>query len=128
MQPPPQPGRNSSTPEMVGGKQHSRGTDPGTMDQRLRPNKWTLTNERDRAVKLLADTAPGLPEVVLASAYMAETDVPPPQEMERLIKYCEQSGQHIVVATDSNAHHPLWGLELANDRGTNLTDYLLIHN
>ncbi|XP_026332152.1 uncharacterized protein LOC113239381 [Hyposmocoma kahamanoa] len=114
---------------MVGGKQHSRGTDPGTVDQRPRPNKWTLTDERDLcAVKLLADTATGLPEVVLASVYMAETDVPPPQKMERLIKYCEQSGQHIVVATDSNAHHPLWGMELANDRGKNLIEYLFTTN
>ncbi|XP_026328947.1 uncharacterized protein LOC113236935 [Hyposmocoma kahamanoa] len=70
----------------------------------------------------------GLPEVVLASVYMAEADVPPPQEMVRLINYCEQNGQHIIVATDSNAHHPLWGMELANDRGKSLTEYLFTTN
>ncbi|XP_026316721.1 uncharacterized protein LOC113227862 [Hyposmocoma kahamanoa] len=80
------------------------------------------------AVKLLADAATGLPEVVLASVYMAETDVPPPQEMVQLINHCEQNGQHIVVATDSNAHHPLWGMELANERGKNLTEYLFTTN
>ncbi|XP_026323137.1 uncharacterized protein LOC113232584 [Hyposmocoma kahamanoa] len=68
---------------------------------------------RPEFLKLLTDAATALPDVVL---YMAETDVPPPQEMVQLINHCEQNGQHIVVAPESNAHHPLWGMELANDR------------
>ena len=34
----------------------------------------------------------------------------------------------MIIGTDSNAHHPLWGMDTHNDRGKTLFDYLFTTN
>ncbi|XP_061708199.1 uncharacterized protein LOC133534392 [Cydia pomonella] len=51
---------------------------------------------------------------------MPEAEEPPPHDMARLVNYCEEAGLELIVATDSNAHHPLWGMEAGNERDSPL--------
>ena len=80
------------------------------------------------AIKLLADIGSGLPEVVMASAYMPEEDDPPPHDLTRLISDCESKGLDLLVAADSNSHHQLWGMSRCNGRGKKLVEYLFSTN
>ncbi|CAK1588958.1 unnamed protein product [Parnassius mnemosyne] len=54
--------------------------------------------------------------LVVASVYMPEEDTPPPHDLSRLVNFCERTGLEVVIGTDSNAHHPLWGMEKPNER------------
>lgn len=67
-------------------------------------------------------------EVVLASVYMHEQNDTPPQELRSLVNHCEQAGLELIIGTDSNAHHPLWGMDRSNDRGKALVEYLFTTN
>lgn len=75
-----------------------------------------------------AQVASDLSEVVLASAYMPEAEDPPPHDLTRLVAHCEESKLQLIVATDSNAHHPLWGMKTSNNRGKLLVEYLMTTN
>lgn len=80
------------------------------------------------AIRLqLPDTA-RCRDVVMASAYMPEGDSPPPNDLCRLVNHCERSDLELVVGTDSNAHHPLWGMSNINNRGKTLVEYLFTTN
>ncbi|XP_047987832.1 uncharacterized protein LOC125230921 isoform X2 [Leguminivora glycinivorella] len=59
----------------------------------------------------------GCRDLVLVSAYMPGEDEPPPLELQRLVSHCERTGLAIIIGADSNAHHPLWGMETSNNRG-----------
>lgn len=63
-------------------------------------------------------------EVVLASVYMPDGEDPPPQDLVRLVNHCEAEGLDVIVATDSNCHHTVWGNEKTNNRGKTLIEYL----
>ncbi|CAK1584894.1 unnamed protein product [Parnassius mnemosyne] len=54
--------------------------------------------------------------LVVASVYMPEEDTPPPHDLGRLVNFCERTGLEVVIGTDSNAHHTLWGMEKPNER------------
>ncbi|XP_063533638.1 uncharacterized protein LOC134743937 [Cydia strobilella] len=69
------------------------------------------------AIKLLRTQNSSLPEIVLASTYMAAEDEPPPVEMNNLIRYCERERLELVISADCNGHHNLWGMETNNKRG-----------
>ncbi|CAK1598330.1 unnamed protein product [Parnassius mnemosyne] len=66
--------------------------------------------------------------LVVASVYMPEEDTPPPHDLSRLVNFCERTGLEVVIGTDSNAHHPLWGMEKPNERGKVLVEYLFSTN
>ncbi|XP_063547801.1 uncharacterized protein LOC134755209 [Cydia strobilella] len=68
------------------------------------------------AIKLLRTQNSSLPEIVLASTYMAAEDEPPPVEMNNLIRYCERERLELVISADCNGHHNLWGMETNNKR------------
>lgn len=76
------------------------------------------------AIRLQTQEDHNIPEVILASAYMPEEEEVPPLELARLVSYCESGGMQLVVAADSNAHHPLWGMKTSNNRGKKLFEYL----
>ncbi|XP_061705684.1 uncharacterized protein LOC133516677 [Cydia pomonella] len=80
------------------------------------------------AIKLHGAQDSSLQEMVVASVYMPEAEEPPPHDMARLVNYCEEAGLELIVATDSNAHHPLWGMEAGNERGKKLVEYLFTTN
>ncbi|CAK1593923.1 unnamed protein product [Parnassius mnemosyne] len=54
--------------------------------------------------------------LVVASVYMPEEDTLPPHDLGRLVNFCERTGLEVVIGTDSNTHHPLWGMEKPNER------------
>lgn len=79
------------------------------------------------AVRLKTDG--DAPDIVLASVYMpGEDEDCPPKEMADLVRYCEDANLDLVICTDSNAHHPLWGCNKANTRGEVLCTYLFSTN
>ncbi|XP_047990715.1 uncharacterized protein LOC125229817 [Leguminivora glycinivorella] len=80
------------------------------------------------AIKLHGAQNSSLKEMVVASVYMPEADDPPPHDLTRLVNYCEEEGLELIVATDSNAHHPLWGMTTGNERGKKLVEYLFTTN
>lgn len=90
-----------------------------------------LTNFCSRdlcAIKLHGTPNHSLPEMVVASAYMPESDAPPPHDLTRLVTYCEEAGLQLIIGTDSNAHHILWGMKTTNERGKLLVEYLMTTN
>ena len=52
-----------------------------------------------------------------------ETD-PPSAKMELLYEYCRKQNLPLIVASDTNSHHPLWGCDIANHRGNCLCEFL----
>lgn len=88
-----------------------------------------LTNfcSRDICTIVTASTTSSQ-EVVLSSVYMPDGEDPPPQDLVRLVNYCEAEGLDLIVATDSNCHHTIWGSTNTNSRGKKLIEYLSTTN
>lgn len=66
--------------------------------------------------------------LVLASAYMPGDGDIPSRELAGLVEHCEASNWDLIISTDCNAHHPLWGSKESNSRGESLTEYLFQTN
>ena len=62
---------------------------------------------------------PGLPESVTA---------PPTKNFRDLVAYCERYNYGLIVGTDANSHHTVWGSTDTNARGEHLLDYILSRN
>jgi len=45
-------------------------------------------------------------------------------KMELLYDYYRRKNLPLVVASDTNSHHPLWGSDSANNRGNRLCEFL----
>lgn len=90
-----------------------------------------LINEfcsRDLTATRLSRAEQDLPDIVLASAYLpGDEDVPLP-ELALLVEYCEREKLELIIATDSNAHHTLWGNAKTNNRGEEMLDFILSNN
>ncbi|XP_051858753.1 uncharacterized protein LOC127565228 [Drosophila albomicans] len=54
--------------------------------------------------------------LLLASCYMAHDMPAPPDELRRLVDMVCSSNKHLIIGTDSNAHHSVWGSPDINDR------------
>jgi hypothetical protein len=80
------------------------------------------------AVSITASEENTHTKVIFASAYMPLEASTPPVELADLIRYCEKEGEELVVSTDANAHHPLWGMEEHNNRGNQLVEFLISTN
>ncbi|RVE41603.1 hypothetical protein evm_013751 [Chilo suppressalis] len=52
----------------------------------------------------------------------------PSGELAELVRHCEQTDKALIIGTDSNAHHQLWGMTKSNKRGEELVDYLFTTN
>ena len=63
-------------------------------------------------------------ELILASSYMDITKTAPPPETLPIVKYAEQHKLPLIVGSDTNGHHTLWGNKECNDRGDDLLDFL----
>jgi len=66
--------------------------------------------------------------VIVASVYMAIEDDPPPLRMEQLVQHCTVNNLPLIIASDTNSHHPLWGSEDINRRGSILSEYIATTN
>ena len=88
---------------------------------------WELpqfTTKDQIAIKINHDSK----DIILVSSYMDSTlDNVPPTEMTPLVDYAKQHNLPIVISSDTNSQHCLWGNKKNNQRGENLLDYLDSH-
>lgn len=68
----------------------------------------------------------GKPEtVILASAYLPYEELnPPSQLLQNLISFCKKEKIELVIGSDANAHHTIWGSTDISPRGKSLSEYL----
>lgn len=66
-------------------------------------------------------------DFVVVSAYMPYgSAVPPPgPSIEKIVNFCKKERIPLIIGTDSNAHHIIWGSTDVNERGEELVQYLL---
>jgi hypothetical protein len=77
------------------------------------------------AVKIKTSSGRGLREIILGSGYHPHNDVelPPPEELDRLVMGCRAEGTHLIIGCDANSHHTSWGIMNINNRGESLFNY-----
>jgi len=63
-------------------------------------------------------------QIIVASIYMPSETDPPSAKMELLYEYCRKKNLSLIIASDTNSHHPLWGCDIANHRGNCLCELL----
>ncbi|MCP4489190.1 MAG: hypothetical protein GY820_18040 [Gammaproteobacteria bacterium] len=63
-------------------------------------------------------------ELILASSYMDITKSAPPPEHHPLVNYADQQKLPLIIGSDTNGHHTLWGNKECNSRGEELLDFL----
>lgn len=65
-------------------------------------------------------------ELVVASAYMPYDSLTPPpsDEIAGLVEDCRKRGRELIIGTDANSHHTVWGSTDTNARGEALLEYL----
>ena len=66
--------------------------------------------------------------VIISSVYMAIEDQPPPLRMEQLTQHCMANNLPLIIASDTNSHHPSWGSGDYNHRGLILSEYIATTN
>jgi len=68
--------------------------------------------------------------IVLASTYMPGDSIepPPPRNLTKLAKYCEDKNWDLIIGADANSHHVVWGSTDTNNRGEELLDYVMTSN
>ena len=66
-------------------------------------------------------------DVILNSCYMeGEPEIPPPPpKLIDLVNYCISKNLKLIIGSDVNAHHTLWGSTNVNNRGETLLKYIL---
>lgn len=82
-------------------------------------------------VAVVADipTEHGKLKVVLASAYFpCEEPAPPSQGIINLAQYCKKRGLQLLVGSDVNAHHTVWGSSDTRTRGEYILEFLNTNN
>ena len=63
-------------------------------------------------------------DLILASSYMDITGPAPPNETSPLAKYANDNNLPLIMGTDTNSHHTLWGNRACNERGRELLDFM----
>jgi len=66
--------------------------------------------------------------LIVSSVYMAIEDQPPPLRMEQLVQHCMANNLPLIIASDTNSHHPFWGSGACNHRGLILSEYIATTN
>jgi len=62
--------------------------------------------------------------IVVTSIYMPIEEQLPTNMVERICSFCRDEKLPLIVACDTNAHHPLWGGSDINHRGQLLSAFL----
>lgn len=97
-----------------------------------RPRACIVTNNQQVSVLLnficrdlvaLKFSSP-IGEIVIASAYFAHDAECPPQEVKRLVTYCNAEHLPLLLGCDANSHHTVWASSNTNDRGRKLLEFL----
>jgi len=85
-------------------------------------------NDRDVvAVKVKSKINMSLKEVVICSAYF-DGNKEIPDKLNNLIEYCSREKLDIIIGTDSNAHHTIWGDKTIDRRGEMVLDFIIESN
>ncbi|KAL5251709.1 hypothetical protein ACHWQZ_G014754 [Mnemiopsis leidyi] len=63
-------------------------------------------------------------DLILASSYMDINGPAPPNETLPLVKYATDNKLPLIMGSDTNFHHTLWGNRTCNERGRELLDFL----
>lgn len=84
-----------------------------------------LSND-DLAVVRICRKAQEGGDFIVVSAYLPYDSplAPPGPELEKVIDFCSSSNLELLVGTDSNAHHTVWGSTNINKRGEELLQFL----
>lgn len=66
-------------------------------------------------------------DFVVVSAYLPyDSDVPPPgPALSKIVEFCEKERIPLLIGSDSNSHHVIWGSSNINLRGEQLVQYLM---
>ena len=63
-------------------------------------------------------------EIIMASSYMDGNTMIPPPNTNRLIDYADKHKLPLIIGSDTNAQHKLWGNKECNKRGEELLEFL----
>ena len=63
-------------------------------------------------------------KVVLCSAYF-DANQGIPVVLLNLVRHCARQGIELIIGTDSNAHHTIWGDKLIDKRGEMVLDFII---
>ena len=68
--------------------------------------------------------------LVIASVYLPYdiANLPPTQDLERLVSFARDKGLPILIGCDANAHNTIWGSTDTNTRGSALLEFLVTVN
>jgi len=61
---------------------------------------------------------------VYCSAYMPHDESSPTDDFKLVVSYCDTKSFPLIVGSDANAHHVIWGSSDINPRGSSLMEYL----
>ena len=61
---------------------------------------------------------------VYCSAYLPHDELAPTNDFKKVVSYCENNEIPLIVGSDANAHHIIWGSSDINMRGSELMEYL----
>ena len=66
-------------------------------------------------------------DLVFCSAYMdGNSEVP--EALRKLTVFCKNQNMNLIIGTDSNAHHTIWGDKQTNRRGEMVLDFIIEAN
>ena len=60
---------------------------------------------------------------MFASTYMSQEEPAPPETLKELVAFSDKEKIPLVIVTDANAHHTVWGSTKVNLRGLELLMY-----
>jgi len=66
-------------------------------------------------------------DVLVGSVYMPydAKDLPPPEEVKKLVTHAQRRGLEVLLGCDANSHHLGWGSTDTNPRGESLHDFVM---
>ena len=70
----------------------------------------------------------GKKDIILGSVYMDGNKQVPPESTKPIIAYAKKHKLPLIVGSDTNSRHILWGDRLTNKRGGDLLDFLESNN
>lgn len=64
-------------------------------------------------------------DLIVCSTYMDSTVQEIPTQLTNLLNHCKSKNMNLIIGTDSNAHHTLWGSRQSNNRGDLVLDFIV---